>query len=189
MKKFHFAVASMALSVAFTGCKGGDESKKAERPAPKQLGQAPAAAAPAPALAAKPAPAPSVAIPANATKIDIEGTDMMKFNLSEIKVPAGKPVAITLKHAGKQPKNIMGHNLVILKAGVDMAAFATAAMGAQSEGYVPKSQADNVIAATKVIGGGESDTIVFDAPAAGEYDFLCSFPGHYAMMKGKFIVE
>ncbi|MEM6771051.1 MAG: plastocyanin/azurin family copper-binding protein, partial [Bacteroidota bacterium] len=27
------------------------------------------------------------------------------------------------------------------------------------------------------------------APAAGEYDFICTFPGHYGVMKGKFIVE
>ncbi|HBX64839.1 MAG TPA: azurin, partial [Balneolaceae bacterium] len=26
-------------------------------------------------------------------------------------------------------------------------------------------------------------------PEAGTYDFICSFPGHYALMKGKFIVE
>ncbi len=29
----------------------------------------------------------------------------------------------------------------------------------------------------------------FDAPAKGTYDFICSFPGHWATMQGKFIVE
>ena len=29
----------------------------------------------------------------------------------------------------------------------------------------------------------------FLPPKKGVYDFICSFPGHYAMMKGKFIVE
>ena len=48
---------------------------------------------------------------------------------------------------------------------------------------------DAVIAATETIGGGQESAIEFDAPEAGEYDFICSFPGHYAMMKGKFIVE
>ena len=41
----------------------------------------------------------------------------------------------------------------------------------------------------KLIGGGEETTVTFDAPAKGTYDFICSFPGHYALMKGKFIVE
>ncbi len=189
MKKISVSIALLSSVFLFAGCKGSDSEKK-DAPAQKQLGQAAAPAPVAPAPAPKPvAPAPSVKIPEGATAVVLEGSDMMKFNLSEIKVAAGKPVAITLKHVGKQPKNIMGHNLVILKAGVDMAAFATAAMAAQAEEYVPKSQADNVIAATKVLGGGESETIVFDAPAAGTYDFLCSFPGHYAMMKGKLIVE
>ena len=40
-----------------------------------------------------------------------------------------------------------------------------------------------------MIGGGESVTIEFDAPEAGTYDFLCTFPAHFAMMKGKFIVK
>ena len=40
-----------------------------------------------------------------------------------------------------------------------------------------------------MIGGGQSDTIEFDAPEPGTYDFICSFPGHYSVMKGKFIVE
>jgi azurin len=40
-----------------------------------------------------------------------------------------------------------------------------------------------------MIGGGESTVIEFVAPEAGTYTYICSFPGHYAMMKGKLIVE
>jgi azurin len=40
-----------------------------------------------------------------------------------------------------------------------------------------------------MIGGGEQTTITFDAPEKGVYDFICSFPGHVALMQGKFIVE
>jgi azurin len=40
-----------------------------------------------------------------------------------------------------------------------------------------------------MLGGGETTTIAFTAPAAGTYDYICSFPGHYGMMKGKLIVE
>jgi azurin len=35
-----------------------------------------------------------------------------------------------------------------------------------------------------VLGPGESETITFKLDAAGEYNFICSFPGHYALMKG-----
>jgi len=54
--------------------------------------------------------------------------------------------------------------------------------------YIPKDTQD-VIVHTKIIGGGETTTIEFDAPAVGTYDFICSFPAHFAMMNGKFIVE
>ena len=77
----------------------------------------------------------------------------------------------------------------LLKAGVDMAKFASEAIKAKDTDYIPAARKGDIVAHTKVIGGGESVTITFDAPAAGTYDFLCSFPGHYAIMKGKFIVE
>ena len=51
------------------------------------------------------------------------------------------------------------------------------------------SDRDQVIAHTKLIGGGESDTITFDAPEKGTYEFICSFPGHYMSMKGKLIIK
>ena len=54
---------------------------------------------------------------------------------------------------------------------------------------IPADMKDKFIAHTKMLGGGESDTIEFDAPAPGTYTFMCTFPGHYALMQGKFIVE
>ena len=48
-----------------------------------------------------------------------------------------------------------------------------------------------VIARTKLLGPGESETITFTAPKiSSQYDFLCTFPGHFAAgMKGKMIVQ
>jgi azurin len=85
-------------------------------------------------------------------------------------------------------KNVMGHNFVLLKSGVDIIVFGGKAATAKDTEYIPDSGVD-VIAHTKLIGGGETAVVEFDAPEAGTYDFLCSFPGHYAIMKGKFIVE
>lgn len=118
--------------------------------------------------------------------IIINANDQMRFDTNEIKVKAGEKVKITLNHTGKLPKNVMGHNFVLLTKGTDVATFATAAMNEKGNDYIPST---GVITHTKVIGGGESTTIEFMAPKKGTYDFICSFPGHYAMMKGKFIVE
>ena len=122
------------------------------------------------------------------TEIVIEGNDKMQFNLSEIKVKAGTTVKLTLKHVGKLPKQAMGHNFVLLKKGVEMKDFAMTAMKARDNDYIPQST-ENVIAYTDLIGGGESTTIEFEAPAKGEYTFICSFPGHFSLMNGTFIVE
>ncbi|MFM2203989.1 MAG: azurin [Bacteroidota bacterium] len=122
------------------------------------------------------------------TKITVESNDQMKYNVSQIKVKAGESVTLTLKHVGKMPIQAMGHNLVILQKGTDIVEFARLASTAKGSGYVPAGS-KAVIAATKLIGGGQISTITFKAPAKGTYDFICTFPGHFSMMKGKLIVE
>ncbi len=124
----------------------------------------------------------------NVANIVITGNDLMQFNLKEIKVKAGQKVKLTLRHIGTLDKNVMGHNVVILKPGVDIAEFASLASTEKANDYIPAGTED-VIVHTKIIGGGETTSIEFDAPAAGTYDFICSFPAHFAMMQGKFIVE
>ena len=83
----------------------------------------------------------------------------------------------------------MGHNFVLLKPGTVITEFSIkAAEAGQDADWIPEDGKD-VIVHTKMIGGGESTAITFMAPEAGTYDFICSFPGHSALMKGKFIVE
>lgn len=114
--------------------------------------------------------------------------DVMKFNVKKLTVKSGQKIKLTLKHTGKLEKRVMGHNFVILKKGVKMSAFASKAAASKDNDYIPEGTTD-VIAHTKMIGGGETTTIEFTAPEVGTYEFICSFPAHFAMMKGKFIVE
>ena len=93
------------------------------------------------------------------------------------------------KNIGKLPKVAMGHNVVILKKGVNVAVFCTEAIKFPTEGYFPKTKKDDVIATTKLLGPDESDTVFFTAPAPGVYDYVCTFPGHFALMKGKMTVK
>lgn len=124
----------------------------------------------------------------NVIKVELTGTDQMTFDKNEIRVPQGKKVHLVLHHSGKMSKDVMGHNFVLLKQGTDIAKFGQEASQAKDNKYIPKMTKD-VIANTDVIGGGETTEITFDVPQAGTYDYICSFPGHYALMKGKFIVE
>ncbi len=132
----------------------------------------------------------------SAVTVDVNGVanilittnDVMKFNVKKMTVKAGQKVKLTLKHTGQLDKRIMGHNVVILQKGVKLSEFARKAAPSKDNDYIPVGTSD-VIAHTKMIGGGETTTIEFTAPEAGIYDFICSFPAHFAMMKGKFIVE
>lgn len=120
-------------------------------------------------------------------KLELTGNDQMQFNTKTLEVTAGEKVSLTFKHIGVLQKVAMGHNVVILKAGTPIPAFATKAMQAAATDYIPADEESKkvIVAHTKVLGGGESQTITFTAPAeAGDYPYLCTFPGHFALMQG-----
>jgi azurin len=123
--------------------------------------------------------------------ITITGNDLMRFNQTEFTVPAGSEVTVVFQNAGRMPKETMGHNLVILEQGVDPIAFSTASMAHPAANYISPDYQDKVIAATKILGPGESETLTFTAPSdPGKYPYVCSFPGHTpAGMKGLMIVQ
>ena len=53
--------------------------------------------------------------------------------------------------------------------------------------FVPESR--DVIVHTSVVNPGQKETIHFNAPtAAGDYPFLCTYPGHWQLMRGTMIV-
>ena len=121
------------------------------------------------------------------TFIIINSNDLMKFDQNELRVFEGQKITLTLNHTGKMSKEIMGHNFVLLKKKTDLDDFAQRAMLARENEYIPDG--NETIAYTKMIGGGESDTITFTAPDKGSYTYICTFPGHYGLMRGILIVS
>jgi len=123
-------------------------------------------------------------------KVQIKANDDMKYDVTRIDATAGQKVTVTLINVGELPKIAIAHNFVLLKAGTDVAAFVKAAATHEAEGYMPPELAGEVIAASKMLGPGESDTISFVAPAAGTYDYICTFPDHvHAGMRGTLNVK
>ena len=129
---------------------------------------------------------PAFILSAEAQKVTVTGNDTMQFDLKTFEVKAGEKVELTFKNVGKIPKIAMGHNLVVLKKGVSAIAFGQKAMGAgaNATNALPDSVKGDTIAATKLLGPAESETITFTAPEAGDYEYVCTFPGHFAMMRG-----
>ncbi len=117
--------------------------------------------------------------------VTVEATDSMTFNTKSISGAGCSDIKLTLKHTGKLPKAAMGHNLVIT-AEADVKNVTAAAMkSGPAKDYAPGTE--GVIAATKLLGGGESDTITIATSKfkkGTKYKFFCTFPGHSAIMQG-----
>lgn len=120
-------------------------------------------------------------------KVTVDSTDQMSFDTKAIEIDKScKTFTVDLKHSGKLPKNVMGHNWVLTTA-ADMQPVATDGMAAGIDKNYLKENDARIIAHTKIIGAGETDSVTFDVSklkAGTDYAFFCSFPGHIAMMKG-----
>ncbi len=117
----------------------------------------------------------------------VEANDAMQFNTRTITVPnTCKSFQVTLKHTGKLPVTAMGHNWV-LSHGNDESGVIADGMKAGAANSYEKPGDPRIIAHTRLIGGGESDTAsinVAKLKAGEQYAFFCTFPGHAALMKG-----
>ena len=122
-------------------------------------------------------------------EVKIQVDDSMKFSASEIEARPGQKLIVELKNLGN-PKANMAHNFILLKKGTDPAEYAAKAITAADELFQPHELDDKVIASSCVIGPGQAQKIVFDAPLEeGVYYYLCSFPGHFLIgMKGQLII-
>jgi azurin len=122
-------------------------------------------------------------------QLTIEANDMMQYNSRALSVdPTCSAVEVTLKHVGKQEAHVLGHDWVLARSS-DVSALASAGMAAGFEhGYLPTGD-HRIIAATKIVGGGQVATISFSTAglqAGGDYSFFCSYPGHTSLMRGRF---
>ncbi|MEX0721997.1 MAG: plastocyanin/azurin family copper-binding protein [Balneolaceae bacterium] len=118
--------------------------------------------------------------------IEILGMDNMKFDVESIEATAGETIKIVYRTKSNFPKTAMAHNVVVLDKDADVQAFANASARARDTDYIAPGFEDSIIAATDLAGGGETVEVTFVVPAdPGNYEFICSFPGHYgAGMKG-----
>ena len=115
--------------------------------------------------------------------------ERMLFTLLEFKVKAGSPVKLVFENPDATP-----HNFLIVQPGSeDEIGLAAVEMAKQPEAlasmnFTPKSE--KILQASQMLKQGESQTLRFHAPATpGRYPYICSFPGHFLVMKGVMIVE
>jgi azurin len=125
-----------------------------------------------------------------ARTVEISANDTMKFNVTEITAQPGEKLLVVVKNTGRMPKQAMAHNWVLLKPMTDseVNAFGMAA-ASNAPSYLPADRSA-ILSASKMLGPNEVDRLEVTAPSQpGDYPFLCTFPGHFAIMKGKLIVK
>jgi len=151
---------------------------KAEAP-PAATAEAPAAGAPAAAAAAA---APATDLPVLEITIKPDTANPLAYDTKTISAKAGQKIKLTFTN--NHPTLPQPHNIVIGKVGTKdkMMAIAMGAMTLVDKGYIPDSA--DILAHTKLLQPGTSETIEFTLPTAGEYPYFCTFPGHVAIMNG-----
>ncbi len=150
--------------------------------------EAPAAAPAAAATAAPAAGAPSTAIAEITIKPDL--ANPLAYDTKEFKVKAGQKVKLTFNNT--HPAVPQPHNIVIAKAGskdklLGLAMAMATAPDGMAKSFIPEST--DILFHTKLLQPNTSETLEFTAPAAGEYPYICTFPGHGIIMNGIMKVE
>ena len=130
--------------------------------------------------------------PVESRKVDqrlrVDAITGLLFSETKLLAKAGQWTGINFTNADNMP-----HNLVIIAPGTyETVGKATDLMitepGAAARNYVPEEA--KIIAQTPMILPRASFELVFKSPAKpGRYPFLCTFPGHWRLMKGELVIE
>lgn len=192
MKKL-FPLFIFALALVVSACSGSSEQQEAESTATTDT---------------------ETAMSADGRLIDVYGIDRMKYVVKDttggvqvgetvevdgetyylltgINATTGEELTVKLTTISTLPPSAMAHNFVLLESGADGTAFANASATARDNDFLAPDMTDMILHHTEMVGGGVSTQVSFSAPEeAGDYEYLCTFPGHYAAgMKGILSVE
>jgi len=179
MKK-HSIVIYCAVVFALSSCGGSKETKPEETP-PSSGSDL---------MKEEPAYDPTKINPDAAVMefvLKAQGNTMadMSYDHKEIRVKEGSTIHLTLMNEGTDPS--MVHNFVLIEEGTADKVGPEGLKAGLDMNYVPKMR--QVLVATNLVQPKEKTEISFPAPPKGSYDFICTYPGHYQKMNGKFIVE
>ena len=115
--------------------------------------------------------------------------EQLRFDTKRLVIAAGKPFQVVFENPDALP-----HNLVFVQPDTAQA-VATAVqtqlptqLDAQGRAYLPEGDT-RIWGATKLLEAGQKEALILTAPAdEGSYEFVCTFPGHWAIMRGTVIV-
>ncbi len=114
--------------------------------------------------------------------------EQMRYDTPRLVVEAGKPFEIILEN-----DDFMPHNLAVVKPGTReklgpvFDKMSPEQLDRRGRAFVPESS--DILAATRLLESGARETLKLTAPdAEGDYDYVCTFPGHWPVMWGRLVV-
>lgn len=171
-----------ALVVSLAGCNQGGPKQNSHQVV-SNAAAATLPRAPAPVPSAEPTPpAPAPAAP----RVELEITakaSTMTYDKASLTVPAGSEVHLVMKNS---KPGALSHNWVLVNPGKEAAVAAAGLPAGPAGNYL--TPGPDVLAFTPLAQPGTDTEVTFKAPAVGTYPYICSFPGHYMMMKGTLTV-
>lgn len=180
-----FAILSAAMLLV-VAC-GSDEADPNATPTPAPPNTVPAAdRTPEPTAVPTTPPATTTAPVSGgpvSIAIDVNG-DALEFNLASMSASSGSEVTVTFTNSSV----VNSHNWALVEAGTKDAVAADGTTAGPTNNWLPVNDS-RVIGSTVLLGPGQSGEATFDAPSAGTYQFVCTFPGHNFTMFGDFTVN
>ena len=109
----------------------------------------------------------------------------MKYDLTNISVNEGSWVRIKLVNEGIDAS--MLHNIVFVNYGTRKAVATECVAAGPDKKFI--SNSSDIIAASGLADPGQTVVLEFKAPSKGNYEFMCTYPGHSGIMRGYFFVK
>ena len=109
----------------------------------------------------------------------------MKYDVTNITVKEGSWTRVNLINKGVDPA--MLHNIVFVKYGTRKDVAMECLKAGVSMDYIANS--DDIISGSKMANPGETVTLEFKSPKKGNYEFICTYPGHSDIMRGFYFVK
>lgn len=115
----------------------------------------------------------------DAELVVVAARNAMRFETTRIEAPEGATVRLVMDNEATTSPSML-HNVVVLAGGADVGRIGRAA--AAMEDHVPDDP--DVLVATPIARPRARTAVVFTMPPAGEYPYVCTYPGHFTMMEG-----
>jgi azurin len=114
--------------------------------------------------------------------------EQMRYDTPRLVIEAGKAFEIRFEN-----DDFMPHNLVVVKpntrdqVGVAAATMKPDELDSEGRAFIPKSS--DILGASRLLQAGEQQSLKLIAPSVeGEYEYFCTYPGHYQVMWARLVV-